>query len=85
LLVRELGKEDQGVDDETAFKVISDRKPVFKAKDGLNVLDDCGNMDGYIDMLQTIHGGDRDEKQEMRDWARSQSWTGRDASPKHII
>ncbi|MDY0289515.1 MAG: hypothetical protein RBR15_11885 [Sphaerochaeta sp.] len=84
-LVREFGKDNQGVDDETAAKVIADRKPVCIAKDGLNVLDDCGNVHGYIDMLQTIHEGDRDEKQEMREWARSQGWTGRDASPKHMI
>ena len=84
-LVREFGKDDLIVDDETAAKVIADRKPVCIAKDGLNVLDDCGNVHGYIDMLRTIHEDDRDEKQEMRDWARSQGWTGRDASPKHMI
>ena len=84
-LVREFGKDNQIVDDETAVTVITDRKPVCIAKDGLNVLDDCGNVHGYINMLRTIHEGDRDEKQEMRGWARSQGWTGRDASPKHMI
>jgi hypothetical protein len=84
-LVREFGKDSQTVDDETAAKVIADRKPICITKDGLNVLDDCGHVHGYIDMLRTIHEGDRDEAMEMREWARGQGWTGRDVSPKHII
>lgn len=84
-LVREFGKDNQVVYDETAEKVITTRKPVCIAKDGLDVLDDCGNVHGYIDMLRTIHEGDRDEAKEMREWARGQGWTGRDVSPKHMI
>lgn len=84
-LVREFGKDNQRVDDETAAKVIASRKPVCIAKDGLNVLDDCGNVNGYIDMLRLIHEGDRSEAKRMREWARSQGWTGRDVSPKHMI
>jgi hypothetical protein len=84
-LVREFGKDSQMVDDEIAAKVIADRKPICISKDGLHVLDDCGNVHGYIDMLQTIHEGDRDEAMEMREWARGQGWTGRDVSPKHMI
>ncbi|WP_206363146.1 hypothetical protein [Sphaerochaeta halotolerans] len=33
----------------------------------------------------TIHEGERDEAREMRVWARSQGWTGRNASPKQMI
>lgn len=84
-LVREFGKDHQMVDDETAAKVIADRKPICIAKDGLHVLDDCGHVHGYIDMLQTIHEGDRSEAMFMREWARGQGWTGRDVSPKHLI
>ncbi len=84
-LVREFGKDNQIVDDETAAKVIADCKPICIVKDGLNVLDDCGNVPGYIDMLRTIHEGDRDEAIEIREWARGQGWTGRDVSPKHMI
>jgi hypothetical protein len=84
-LVREFGKDSQTVNDETAAKVIADRKPICIAKDGLHVLDDCGNVHGYIDMLRTIHEGDRDEAMEMREWARGQGWTGRDVSPKQMI
>ncbi|NLV84510.1 MAG: hypothetical protein GXY60_08100 [Spirochaetales bacterium] len=84
-LVREFGKDNQIVDNETAAKVIADRKPICIAKDGLHVLDDCGHVHGYIDMLRTIHEGDRNEAIEMREWARGQGWTGRDVSPKHMI
>ncbi len=84
-LVREFGRNSQMVDDEIAAKVIADRKPICIAKDGLNVLDDCGNVHGYIDILRTIHEGDKDEAREIREWARSQGWTGRDMSPRHMI
>ncbi|HKM08085.1 MAG TPA: hypothetical protein VJ869_13985 [Sphaerochaeta sp.] len=84
-LVQEFGKDNQGVDDETAAKVIASRKPVCIAKDGLNVLDDCGNVNGYIDMLRLIHEGDSIEAKRMKEWARGQGWTGRDVSPKHMI
>jgi hypothetical protein len=84
-LVREFGKENQSVDDETAAKVIANRTPMCIAKDGLNVLDDCGNVSGYIDMLRTIHEGDRIEAKEMKEWARGQGWTGRNVSFKHVI
>ncbi|MBC8452787.1 MAG: hypothetical protein H8D65_02910 [Spirochaetes bacterium] len=84
-LVREFGKDNQIADDETAAKVIANRKPVCIAKDGLHVLDDCGHIRGYINMLRTIHESDRDEAKEMSEWARSQGWTGRDLSPNNMI
>lgn len=84
-LVQEFGKDNQIVEDETAKKVMSERKPICIAKDGLPVLDDCGNVFGYINMLRTIHEGDKDEAIEMKWWARSQGWTGRDVSIKHLI
>jgi predicted transcriptional regulator len=84
-LVKEFGKDNQIVDDETAAKVIADGKPICIAKDGLNVLDDCGNVSGYIDMLRTIHEGEREDAREMKEWARCQGWTGRDVSPKNLI
>lgn len=84
-LVREFGKDNQIVDDEAAAKVIATRKPICIAKDGLNVLDDCGNVSGYIEMLRTIHEGDRGEAKKMGEWARSLGWTGRDVNPKNMI
>ncbi len=83
-LIREFGNDTQAVEDETAARVIADRKPICIAKDGLNVLDDCGGMSGYMRMLQTIHGDDRDEAAFMKDWARGQGWTGRNVNPKNM-
>ncbi|MCF7942434.1 MAG: hypothetical protein K9M84_12550 [Spirochaetia bacterium] len=84
-LVKEFGKDDQNVDDETAAAVIANRKPVCIAKDGLHVLDDCGNVPGYIEILRTIHEGEKEEAMEMREWARGQGWTGRNVSPKQVL
>jgi predicted ATP-binding protein involved in virulence len=85
-LDRVYGKnETQSIDNETAANVITTGKPICIAKDGLNVVDDCGNVSGYIEMLQTIHEGEREDAHWMREWARSQGWTGRDMNPKHMI
>lgn len=84
-LVREFGRDNQMVDDETAANVIATRKPVCIARDGLNVLDDCGNVSGYIDMLRSIHEDDKEEAKHMKNWARGQGWTGRDVSPKQML
>lgn len=84
-LIEEFGKDNQIVENETAAKVITNGRPICIAKDGLNVIDDCGNLAGYIDMLRTIHEGDKDEAKWMREWARSLGWTGRDVKPKNMI
>lgn len=75
-LVREFGKDSKVIDDEIAAKVIADGKPVCIAKDGLNVLDDCGNVSGYIDMLLSIHEGDWEEATEKWEWARKDVLAG---------
>ncbi len=84
-LVGEFGKNGKSVESEVAQQVIEKRKPICIAKDGLNVLDDCGNVYGYIDMLETIYEGEAKEAIEMKEWARSQGWTGRDVSPKNLV
>lgn len=84
-LVEEFGKDHQSVDDETAAGVINTRKPIGIAKDGLNVVDDCGHISGYVDMLQTIHEGEKEDAHGMKEWARSQGWTGRNMNPKHMV
>jgi hypothetical protein len=42
-LIQEFGKDNQHTDDETAATVINTGKPVCIAKDGCNVVDDCGH------------------------------------------
>ena len=84
-LIKEFGKDNKSVDDETAATVIATGRPICIAKDGRNVVDDCGHISGYIEMLQTIHEGEREEAQSMKEWARGQGWTGRNVNPKHMI
>lgn len=84
-LVGEFGKGGKSVEHEVAQQVIEKRKPICIVKDGLNVLDDCGNVYGYKDMLETIYEGEAEEAMEMKAWARSQGWTGRDVSPKNLV
>ncbi|MCD8148557.1 MAG: helix-turn-helix domain-containing protein [Clostridiales bacterium] len=60
-------------------------KPVCVAADGLNLMDDCGGIYGYLRKLQTITGQDKAEAAEMRGWARSLGWTGRKSKPENIL
>ncbi len=62
-----------------------DDNVVCVAADGLNLVDDCGGIGGYLDMLETVHGDDREEAQEMRDWARMMGWTGRKSRPEKML
>ena len=85
-LLQEFGKDNQEISDEKASEVIARRKPICIAKDGLNVLDDCGNVHGYIDMLYMIYeDGDLVNAREMKKWARWQGWTGRNISPENVV
>ncbi len=60
-------------------------KPACIASDGLNLVDDCGGIYGYINMLQTISGSDKEEANEMRSWARGLGWTGRKSKPENML
>lgn len=84
-LIQEYGMDAQAIEDEVVARVVETHKSICIAKDGLNVLDDCGNVSGYVDMLRTIHEGEKDEAMDMKEWARSQGWTGRNVQPKFII
>lgn len=84
-LGEEFGKDSELITNEIAAKVIESRKPICVAKDGLPVLDDCGHVSGYVEMLRAIHEGERDEAMEMKTWARGQGWTGKDVSPEKLI
>ncbi len=62
-----------------------DDNVVCVASDGLNLVDDCGGIGGYLNMLETIHGDDKEEAQEMRDWARMMGWTGGKSRPEKML
>ncbi len=60
-------------------------KPLCIASDGMNVLDDCGGVSGFADMLKVIYGRDKDESTERRAWANSLGWTGRRTAPENML
>lgn len=68
------------VDEELAQKiitVINKLKPICVSMDGLPVMDDVGGIWGYIDFLKNIHEGDKEEREESREWAKEMGWSGR--------
>ncbi|MCD8232746.1 MAG: hypothetical protein LUD14_13270 [Clostridiales bacterium] len=66
-------------------QVEANEKAVCMAADGLNVVDDCGGLHGYLDMLQTINGNDKEEADGMKKWARGLGWTGRKSKPENML
>lgn len=68
------------VDEELAEKVITvseKLKPVCIGLDGLPVMDDVGGLWGYIDFLQNIHEGDKEDREESKEWAKDMGWSGK--------
>ncbi|MDO4616574.1 MAG: hypothetical protein Q4B03_03860 [Lachnospiraceae bacterium] len=66
-------------------KVDEGGRPVCVAADGLNVLDDCGGVSGYIRMLEEMNGKNKEEAAEQRNWARSMGWTGRKTKVENML
>ena len=65
-------------------------RPVCIAADGLPVLDDVGGIYGYCAFLNAIHGKDGgdfgfDDKDETKEWGRSQGWSGTMKKPESIL
>jgi len=68
------------VDEELAEKIIAvseKLKPVCIGLDGLPVMDDVGGLWGYIDFLQNIHEGDKEDREESKEWAKDMGWSGK--------
>lgn len=51
-------------------KVCTLARPVILSADGYQLIDDCGGIDGYIDMLKDIEKGNK----ETIKWAKSSGW-----------
>lgn len=66
-------------------QVDAKEKAVCMAADGLNVVDDCGGLRGYLNMLRTINGDDKEEADDMKEWARGLGWTGRKSKPENML
>ncbi|MCD8225313.1 MAG: plasmid pRiA4b ORF-3 family protein [Clostridiales bacterium] len=66
-------------------QVEAKEKAVCMAADGLNVVDDCGGLHGFLNMLRTINGNDKEEADSMKEWARGLGWTGRKSRPENML
>ncbi len=64
---------------------IGEHRPICVEADALPVCDDVGGVHDYCNMLEILHGDDLEEKESMREWARSMGWTGRRTNPKNIL
>lgn len=74
-----------GVLRDQVAKVVTSKRPVCIAADGLDLIDDVGGIRGYCDFLLSIHEGSDEEKTEMKEWAAGQGWTGRRVKPENIL
>ena len=59
--------------------------PVCIESDGVSLVEDAGGIFGFYDMLKTLAGSDREEKKQMKEWARSLGWTGRISTPGNML
>lgn len=78
-------------DDPVIQKVSEKLQPICIASDGLPVMDDAGNIYGYIEHLREMKAFDPDDPEaveyakETKAWARMQGWTGRHVKPENIL
>lgn len=70
-------KKVVGEDAERLQNVVGKQVPVCIYADGVTVLDDVGGIGGFIEMLKTLHGNDKEEAESMREWAYGQGWQGK--------
>lgn len=66
-------------------KVAGKKIPVCVYADGLALLDDVGGVGGFIEMLKTLHGDDKEEAGSMREWASDQGWFGRSVKAENML
>lgn len=91
--------EEDAASDETIRLVADKERPVCIAADGLSVMDDCGGIYGYVRDLRTMkdpswaaslaESGEEPDITEdpayVREWAKSQGWTGRAVKPENLL
>lgn len=78
-------KPISGVLRDQIAKVVTSKRPVCIAADGLDLIDDVGGAHGFCDFLLSIHEGTDEEKSEMKEWAAGQGWSGRRVKPENIL
>lgn len=59
--------------------------PVCVYADGLNLVDDVGGIYGYVDLIRTIYGEDKEEAKETLEWAEGLGWSKRMNKPDKML
>lgn len=59
--------------------------PACVAADGMNLVDDVGGIHGYVDFIRTLHGENKEEAREIREWAESLGWSARMNKPEKML
>ena len=71
---------------EEARSIVEEKyKPVCVHKVGGCVMDDVGGMRGYTDFLRGIYLGDKEEKEALKEWAKSMGWINRKVALKSML
>ena len=78
-------KKIKGEYAELLRNVACKKSPVCVYSDGLVLLDDVGGIGGFVEMLKTIHGTNKDEADSMREWANGQGWFGRSVKVENML
>lgn len=80
------GREVTGEELERILTVTRKQKPICIAWDGLKLVEDVGGIYGFCDFLKIINGPDPEEKEDNKEWAKSQGWTGRmPKKPENVL
>ncbi|MBE5838891.1 IS1096 element passenger TnpR family protein [Butyrivibrio sp.] len=62
--------------------------PICVHADGINVMDDVGGVFRFKEFLEKINSTDpedREEREELKYWAKGQGWTGRKIKPENML
>lgn len=66
--------------------VLNEHRPVCIHKDGVFLLDDVGGLSGFADFLGTVYESeDKNERDELRAWAKSLGWSEKKIANKRIL
>jgi len=78
-------KKIKGEYAELLRSVASKNVPACVYSDGLALLDDVGGIGGFVEMLKTLHGDNKEEAESMREWASGQGWFGRSVKVENML
>lgn len=66
--------------------VLNEHRPVCIHKDGVFLLDDVGGLSGFADFLGSVYESeDKEERNELRAWAKSLGWSEKKIAYKKIL